>query len=193
MIRWRKVVCPFDAVPVASQQPSNRYGVEWANYFTPTDHWAVDLDVADSRAQFTEIDPGDAAYINVVGGQYPVQGPGGKLVPEAVQMVISSGITFHDYKSLTSTIRLRYFGPRDLTSDGINRSNATLLVNAGAGYQMGERWRISADLLNLLDRRNDDITYAYVSRTTPTGAALFTNVFHPAEPFQVRVRLQRSF
>ncbi len=178
---------------VASEQSSNRYGFEWANYYTPTEDLAVDLDMADSRAQFTQIDPQDAAYANAGGGQYPVQGPGGKLVPEAVQVVISSGVTLHDDKGITSSLRLRYFGPRDLTSDGINRSKATFLVNAGAGYQWKKKWRVAADLLNLLDRRNDDITYAYVSRITPTASAAFTNVFHPAEPFQVRFWLERSF
>jgi len=181
---------------VASEQSSNRYGIEWANYYTPTDHWAVDLDIADSRAQFTQVDPADAAFVNpsaVNGLSYPQQLPGGKLVPEAVKVVISSGITLHDYKRFTSTMRLRYFGPRDLTSDRINRSKATLLVNASAGYQIAERWRISVALLNLLNRRNDDITYAYVSRIAPTAAASFTNVFHPAEPFEVRVWLERTF
>jgi outer membrane receptor protein involved in Fe transport len=181
---------------VASEQSSNRYGTEWANYYTPSEHIILDLDMADSRAQFTQIDPADAAFINpntVNGLSYPKQLPGGKLVPEAVKVVISSGITLHDYKGLTSTLRLRYFGPRDLTSDGINRSKATLLVNAGAGYQIAERWRISADLLNLFNRRNDDITYAYISRITPTASASFTNVFHPAEPLQVRFWLERTF
>ena len=41
---------------VASEQSSNRYGVEWANYYTPREHWAFDFDIADSRAQFTQID-----------------------------------------------------------------------------------------------------------------------------------------
>ena len=178
---------------VASEQSSNRYGLEWANYYVPTDHVSVDLDMADSRAQFTEIDPDDASYSNPGGGQYPVQGAGGKLVPEAVKVVISSGVTLHDYKGFTSSVRLRYFGPRDLTSDGANRSKDTLLMNLGFGYEIDEKWHFSADLLNLLDRRNDDITYSYISRITPTGAAAFTNVFHPAEPFQVRFGLERRF
>jgi hypothetical protein len=178
---------------VASEQSSNRYGIEWANYYMPTRHVAFDLDVADSRAQFTQLDPDDAAYSNPGGGQYPIQGAGGKLVPEAVQVVTSSGITLHDYEGFTGTLRLRYFGPRDLTSDGLNRSNATLLINAGASYQLNERWRIAGDLLNLLDRHNDDITYAYISRITPTAQAEFTHVFHPAEPFQVRIWLERRF
>jgi outer membrane receptor protein involved in Fe transport len=178
---------------VASEQPSNRYGLEWANYYTPTEHLAVDLDIADSRAQFTQTDPADAAYTNLSGGQYPVQGPGGKLVPEAVRVVSSSGLTLHDYKGFTSTLRLRYFGPRDLTSDGNNRSKATLLLNAGVAYQFNKRWSLSADLFNLLNRRNDDITYAYISRITPIATASFTNVFHAAEPFQIRFRLERTF
>jgi outer membrane receptor protein involved in Fe transport len=177
----------------ASVSPSNRYGIEWANYYTPAEHLVFDLDMADSRAQFFQIDPDDAAYTNVPGAPYPVQGPGGKIVPEAVRGVISSGITLHDYKGFTSMIRLRYFGPRDLTSDGINRSASTLLLNLGLGYKFNPQWRISADFLNLTDRRNDDITYAYVSRITPTGVPSFTNVSHPAEPFQVRFSLVRSF
>jgi hypothetical protein len=178
---------------VASASPSNRYGIEWANYYTPMEHLVFDLDMADSRAQFTEIDPDDAAYTNVGGGQYPVQGLGGKLVPEAVRVVISSGITLHDYKRFTSTLRLRYFGPRDLTSDGIYRSASTLLLNMGLGYQFNKHWGIAADLLNLTNRRADDITYAYVSRITPTAAPEFTNVFHPTEPFQVRFALHYRF
>jgi outer membrane receptor protein involved in Fe transport len=63
----------------------------------------------------------------------------------------------------------------------------------GLGYQFSKRWRISADLLNLTNRRDDDITYAYVSRITPTTGPEFTNVFHPAEPFQVRFGLHYRF
>lgn len=177
----------------ASASPSNRYGFEWANYYTPLEHVMFDFDLANSRALFTAIDPGDAAYTNVPGAPYPVQGPGGKIVPEAVRVVISSGITLHNYRGFTSTLRLRYFGPQDLTSDGINRSTATLLLNLGVGYQFNKHWRLFADFLNLLNRRDDDITYAYVSRISPAASPLFTNVVHPAEPFQVRFSLVRSF
>jgi hypothetical protein len=175
----------------ASDQSSNRYGVEWANYYTPVEHVSFDIDIADSRAQFTQIDPDDAAYTGV-GGKL-VQGPGGKLVPEAVKVVISSGVTLHDYKSFSSSLRLRYFGPRDLTSDGINRSKATALLNAGLGYQFNKKWGVSTELLNLLNRKDDDITYAYVSRITPTATPEFTNVSHPTEPFQVRFGLHYRF
>ena len=107
---------------VASKQPSNRYGVEWANYYTPLEHVAFDFDLASSKALFTEVDEDDAAPDSA----------GGKRVPEAVGLVISSGITLHDYKGFSSSLRLRYFGPRDLTSDGIYRSEATALLNGEA-------------------------------------------------------------
>ena len=144
---------------------------------------AFDFDLADSRALFTTIDEDDAAP----------DSPGGKWVPEAVGLVISSGITLHDLNRFSGSLRLRYFGPRDLTSDGIFRSNATALLNAQVGYQINKTWSLSAELLNLLNRRDHDIDYAYTSQVTPTAAPAFTNVFHPVEPFQVRFGLRFRF
>jgi len=45
----------------------------------------------------------------------------------------------------------------------------------------------------LLNRRDHDIDYAYESRITPTADSAFTDVFHPVEPFQVRVGLHYTF
>jgi hypothetical protein len=120
---------------VASQQPSNRYGVEWANYYTPLEHLAFDFDLADSAALFTTIDGADVAPGS----------PGGRRVSEAVGLVISSGITLPDFKGFSGTLRLRYFGPRYLTSDGIYFSNPTALLNAEVGYQFNKTWRLSAE------------------------------------------------
>ena len=167
----------------ASRQPSNRYGVEWANYYTPLEHWAFDLDMADSRALFTAIDGDDAAP----------DSPGGKWVPEAVGWVVASGATLHDVKGFSASLRLRYFGPRYLTSDAIYRSTSTALFNGEVGYRINETWRISAEFLNLLNRRDHDIDYAYTSQITPTATPAFTNVFHPVEPFQVRIGLRGTF
>ena len=168
---------------VASKQGSNRYGIEWANYFTPTEHLAFDFDIADSIARFDSVDANDAAPGS----------PGGKRVPEAVGLVISSGITLHDWHGFSAGLRLRYFGPRDLTSDGIYRSPQTLSLNGKVAYQINKIWRISVDVLNLLNRHDHDIDYAYTSRVTPTAAPLFQDVYHPVEPIQVRVGLTARF
>ena len=114
-------------------------------------------------------------------------------MPEAVGVVISSGATLHDLKGFSGSLRLRYFGPRYLTSDAIYRSNATALLNAEVGYQINNTWRVSVEFLNLLNRRDHDIDYAYISRITPTATPAFTDVFHPVEPFQVRFGLQFRF
>jgi outer membrane receptor protein involved in Fe transport len=143
---------------------------------------AFDFDLANSKALFSEIDEDDAAP----------DSSGGKRVPEAVGSVISSGITLHGLKNFSGTLRLRYFGPRDLTSDGIFRSKTTALLNAGVGYQIKKTWSVS-EFLNLLNRRDHDIDYAYTSRITPTAALAFTDVFHPVEPFQVRFGLHFRF
>jgi hydrogenase/urease accessory protein HupE len=168
---------------VASKEPSDRYGVEWANYYTPIKHLAFDFDLAESSARFTSTDTADAAPGS----------PGGTRVPEAVGAVISSGLTLADFRGFSASLRLRYFGPRDLTSDGIYQSKSTLLLNAEAGYQINKTWRVFAEFLNLLDSRDHDIDYAYESRVTPTATPAFTDVFHPVEPFQVRFGVTARF
>ena len=167
----------------ASQQPSERYGAEWSNYYNPNQHLVIDFDLANSKALFTATDADDAAPGS----------PGGKRVPEAVGLVIASGITLRDVRGFSSSMRLRFFGPRDLTSDGIDRSRATALLNAEVGYRFNQRWNISVELLNLLDRRDHDIDYAYTSQITPATAPAFTDVFHPVEPSQARFWLKRAF
>jgi hypothetical protein len=167
----------------ASTQPSDRYGVEWANYYTPAEHWTIDFDLANSKALFGDIDSDDAAP----------HSPGGRRVPEAVGLVIATGLTMHDLNNFSGSLRLRFFGPRDLTSDGIYRSNATALLNGEIGYRIHENWGLSAEFLNLLDRRDHDIDYAYESQITPTATSAFTDVFHPVEPFQIRFWLRRTF
>jgi hypothetical protein len=168
---------------VASLSPSNGYGGEWANYYTPLEYWAFDFDLADSRAFFTGIDAADAAP----------DSPGGKRVPEAVGVVASAGVTMHDYKRFSASLRLRAFGPRDLTSDGIYKSKETVLLNAEVRYRLTRQWSFVVEALNLLNRKDHDIDYAYTSRITPAGDAAFTDVFHPVEPFQVRFGIRRTF
>jgi hypothetical protein len=99
----------------------------------------------------------------------------------------------HDYKRWSGSLRLRAFGPRNLTSDSIYRSNSTVLLNAEVRYRIAENWGFFVEGWNLLNRRDHDIDYAYTSRITPTGAAAFTDVFHPVEPFQVRFGVRRTF
>jgi outer membrane receptor protein involved in Fe transport len=117
-------------------------------------------------------------------------------VPEAVKVVVSAGATLHDFKGLSSSLRLRYFGPRYLTSDGVYQSNQTLLLNGEVSYRFFKKWHITAEILNMLNRRDVDIDYAYAFQMTPNASATppaFGRVTHPTEPFLVRFALGRTF
>jgi outer membrane receptor protein involved in Fe transport len=114
-------------------------------------------------------------------------------VPEAVGVVVSSGVTLHNLNGFSACLRLRYFGPRDLTADGAYKSEQTFLLNAEVGYRINKTWKVTAEALNLLDRHDQDIAYAYESRVSPTSAPEFQVHLHPTEPFQVRVGLTANF
>ena len=150
------------------------------------------------------------------GGTY-LQKAYGKEVPEAVRWVVAAGATLRDYKRFSASLRLRYFGPRPLTSDAIYTSPLTALVNLRASYKINEHWSRVGEVLNLLNRRDHDVDYAYVSQITPAAGlglpttppttvagqeqvanavnaeAAFTRVMHPVEPIEARFSLRFSF
>ncbi len=220
----------------ASVQSSNRYGIEVGNYYTPTEHLAFDADFADSRAIFTQNDPDDStSYTSTplgpqlcarnsscfgllpIGRGSFLQNPYGKEVPEAVRWVVAAGAALQDYKRFSASLRLRYFGPRPLTSDAIYTSPSTALVNLGGSYKINKNWSLWGEVLNLFNRRDHDVDYAYVSQITPAAGlglpstppttlagqeqvasavianAAFTRVMHPVEPVQARFTLRYSF
>jgi hypothetical protein len=146
-----------------------------------------------------------------------LQNPYGKEVPEAVRWVVSSGATLQDLKGFSASMRLRYFGPRPLTSDAIYKSPSTSLVNLGTTYKFSKNWSLVGELLNVLDRRDHDVDYAYISQTTQVAGlglpatppttlagqeqvaaavnanAAFTRVMHPVEPVQARFTLRYTY
>jgi hypothetical protein len=90
-------------------------------------------------------------------------------------------------------LRLRYFGPRYLTSDGLYQSSQTVLLNGELGYQFNKKWHVTTEFSNMLNRRDADIDYAYVYQTNPSAPPAFGRVNHPTEPFLLRFSLGRSF
>ena len=91
-----------------------------------------------------------------------------------------------------ATLRLRYFGPRPLVSDGSVNSKSTLILNLGLGYRISRRWSATCDVLNLLNRHDHDIDYYYQSRNSPApGAPEPSEIhFHPVEPIEFRFGLE---
>lgn len=164
-----------DAGATEASRPSRRYGVEWANFYNLTKHWTVDADVSFSHAEFRNDDPA------------------GNHIPGSIESVVSAGLTYRGDHGFFGSVRLRYFGPRPLIEDNTVRSSETILVNAQVGYQFNKTWTATVEVLNLLNRKDQDIAYYYESQTTPGGTPREEIHFHPVEPIQVRAALTARF
>lgn len=151
---------------------SRRYGIEWANYYTPNPWLSFDLDLAASQALYTE----GAA--------------GNRRVEQSINTVVAAGVTVRDGDAWAGSLRLRYFGPRNLTTDGAVRTDATLMLNGAVSYQFNPRWKATVEVLNLLGREDQDIAYYYESSATNGAEGLH---FHPVEPRQFRLSLTGRF
>ena len=90
-------------------------------------------------------------------------------------------------------MRLRYFGPRPLIEDNSVRSSETILLGLQVGYRINKHWSVSAEVFNLLNRRDHDIDYDYESRVRPGDAVVDQIHFHPVEPIQARFEITARF
>ena len=61
------------------------------------------------------------------------------------------------------------------------------------GYRFNKTWTISAEIFNVLDRRDHDIDYAYESQVRPGDSPRTQIHFHPVEPIQARLALTARF
>jgi hydrogenase/urease accessory protein HupE len=167
-----------DAGTTAASRPSRRYGLEFNNYYSPTDWLTFDADLSFSQARFRN---------NVIGE--------GNRIPNSVETVIAAGATFHDvYGGFFGGPRLRYFGPRTLDDTGDIRSEPTLLISATLGYEVNKNLSFTAEAYNILNREDDGITYFYGSRLPGEPASGRDDFhFHPVEPVSFRMGFTAKF
>ena len=166
-----------DAGTTEASRPSRRYGVEWSNYYSPTDWLTFDADFSFSKSRFLGEDPA------------------GNYIPGSIESVVATGATFHDlYGGFFGGPRLRYFGPRPLIEDNSVRSEATILLSAMLGYEFNKTWTIQAELFNLLNRKDSAIDYYYSSRLPGEDTAGVNDIhFHPVEPISFRMSMTAKF
>jgi hypothetical protein len=178
---WRldlasELVFAGDAGTTEAGRPSRRMGIEWANYYSPRRWLTLDLDVSASSARFA-----DAA-------------PAGRLIPGALDTVVSAGLTVENARRMFGSVRLRYFGPRPLVEDGSARSAASTLLYADAGRALTRQLRVTLQAFNLLNARVSDIDYYYASRLPGEPLAGLNDIHtHPALPRSLRLAVSTSF
>ncbi len=165
-----------DAGTTEASRPSRRVGVEWTNNYRPVPWMAFDLDVAYTKARFTDFDPA------------------GDRIPGAPAWIASGAVTFGHETGWFGALKGRYFGPRPLIEDDSVRSQSSLIFNARAGYKFDNGLRIQLDVLNLFNAKTNQIEYYYLSRLPgePIDGVADRHI-HPAEPLAVRLTLAGKF
>ena len=126
------------------------------------------------------------------------------------QRSASAGITVGENTGWFGALRWRYLASSPLTEDNAFRSQATSLFNGRVGYRTDNGWRIQLDVLNLLNTRTNQVSYAYGSLIKTDSlynlcypaqiapAAVCQNgvmdyVVHPAEPLAFRLTVAGTF
>jgi outer membrane receptor protein involved in Fe transport len=165
-----------DAGTTEASRPSRRTGIEFTNYYTPNKWLTLDLDVAFSRARFSDAKPG------------------GDRIPGAIEGVVSAGVAVDHPSGWFGNLRVRYFGPRPLIENNQVRSRSSTLLNMAVGRRLNRRTSLSLEIFNLLDSRSHDIDYYYASRLPGEPAGGVDDIhYHPAESRSFRVTLSRQF
>lgn len=165
-----------DAGETEPSRASRRTGIEWNNHYIAKPWLLFDLDLAASRARYTQ---------NDVAGNY---------IPGSIDKVASFGVTVTDLGRWYGGFELRYFGPRPLIEDNSVRSSSTTLAYARMGYRINARTRLTMDVFNLFNKQASDIDYYYQSRLPRESMEGANDIhFHPVEPRSVRLTLTHNF
>jgi outer membrane receptor protein involved in Fe transport len=207
-----EIIFNGDGGDTSPSRASERYGIEWTNKYRFSSWLAVDADLALSHARFLGYDGDQVAVYDSLAGfpQAQIGNAPGNYIPNAPAIVASAGITLGDKTGWFGALRWRYLGPTPLTEDNAFRSPATSLFNARIGYGFDNGWSVRLDVLNLLNTRANQITYAYGSliktdnlfvacnSATPPPAAVCRNgvmdyVLHPVEPLAARLTVTARF
>ena len=165
-----------DAGETEPSRASRRTGIEWNNHYIVAPWLLFDLDLAASRARYSQDDPA------------------GNTIPGSLNRVLSFGMTVSDIGRWYGGFDLRHFGPRPLIEDDSVRSASTTLAYARLGYKLGAVTRLTLDAFNLFNKQASDIDYYYQSRL-PGEVAEGSNDrhFHPVEPRGLRLTLEHRF
>ncbi len=129
-------------VPTPTLSATRRFGLEWSNTARVGSWLLLDGDLSCTYARFVDAVPAAG-------------GGSGRFIPGAIPVVLTLGGTAFVTDSIAATLRLRFFSRRPLDETDSVESTPSAEVNARIGYQRGG-FEAHLDLLNLLNRRDDD-------------------------------------
>ena len=178
---WRldfdsELVYVGDAGNTEAGRPSRRTGVEWSNHWTPGEHFLMDANFAWARPRYSD------------------NGPAGNDIANAVQKVANLTFALRNLGVWSGSLGVRYIGAAPLIESNSIRSNSSVTSNLRINRNISNDLDVAVDILNLTDRKNNDISYYYTSRFAgePVGGVGGVHV-HPAEPRTIRVSARARF
>jgi outer membrane receptor protein involved in Fe transport len=177
---WRldfdsELVYVGDAGNTEAGRPSRRSGVEWSNHWTPGEHFLMDANVAWTRPRYSDNDSA------------------GNHIANAVQKVVNLTFALRHVGAWSGSLGVRYIGAAPLIEDNSIRSNASVTSNLRVNRKVSNDLDVALDILNLTDRKNNDISYYYTSRVASEMVGVDGVHIHPGEPRTVRVSARKRF
>ena len=163
-----------DAGATEALGESKRRGIEIGALYAPRPWLLIDADLTLTKARLLDAGRDDR-------------------IPNSVDRTASLGFIVNDLNKISGGLRIRYLGAAPLIEDNSVRSRATLLLNAQALYQFNPNWSLGVEISNLLDEKDNDITYFYESQLAGELSPVEDIHFHPAEPRNVRLTLRANF
>ena len=151
--------------------PSRRDGIELASFWEINEPLAFDFSVSKTDGHFRGLPSGENA------------------IPDAHDLVAAAGLTYHVPNGWTTSLRVRHFSDAVLTEDESVKKSSSTLIHFGVSYEQ-DSWELGLDVLNLLDREDDDIAYWFESRLLSEGVAVEDVHFHPSNRRAVRLLLK---
>ena len=177
---WRldfdsELVYVGDTGGTAPGRPSRRTGVEWTHQWSASRHWQLDASLAWTQARYS-----DAGTV-------------GQVMVGAPRKVAHMNLRLRDMGPWSGALGVRYIGAAPLTEDDAVRSASSLTAHLRVQRQMSSDLDLALDVLNLTDRKNNDVSYFYRSRLPGEPAEGVEGVhLHPAQPrtFRLTARLR---
>ena len=163
-----------DAGTTEPSDPSRRNGIEFNSFWEFTEALVFDFAVTKSDGHFRGLPSGENS------------------IPDAHDLVVAAGLTYHNPNGWTSSLRVRHFDDAALTVDESVKRDSSTLIHFGVSYAQ-ESWELGLDVINLLDEEDDDIAYWFESRMVGETASFKDIHFHPSNPRAVRALLKYKF
>ncbi len=192
-------------------RPSRRYGIELTNRYTFSDWARIDANVSVSHARYRGWDqPQSLIYASLITpesiGYFTYLGNApGNYIPEGPPLIASLALELGKKTGWYASSKFIFKGAYPLTEDGYFQAPASGWLNLRLGYAWENGLKLHLDVLNAMNSRTDQISYAYgsllqndplyascQSGSAPAAVCAIGQMdrhFHPLEPISARVTL----